>query len=61
MVTPNRFLEVTMAELAKVLSRASQIEISPAILRGIAIFGSALLLFIVLRATYGLDLSPGFF
>jgi len=50
-----------MATLAKVFSRASQTEISPAILRVIAIFGSALLLFIVLRATYGLDLSPGLF
>jgi hypothetical protein len=55
------FMEFAMATLAKVFSRASQTEISPAILRVIAIFGSALLLFIVLRATYGLDLSPGFF
>lgn len=50
-----------LAALAKVVRRASGIEISAEILRAIAIFCTAGLLFALLRATYGLDLSPGFF
>jgi hypothetical protein len=50
-----------MATLARVLSRASGIDISASILRAIAIFCVAGALFWLLRATYGLDLSPGFF
>jgi len=50
-----------MAALAKILPRASGIEISVEILRAIAIFCTAGLLFTLLRVTYGLDLHPGFF
>jgi len=50
-----------MTALAKVLTRASGIEISAEILRAIAIFCCAALLFGLVVATYGIDLSPGFF
>ena len=50
-----------MTALAKVLTRASGIEISAEILRAIAIFCGAALLFGLVVATYGIDLSPGFF
>ncbi len=50
-----------MTALAKVLTRASGIEISAGILRAVAIFCVAGLLFWLLAATYGQDLSPGFF
>jgi hypothetical protein len=50
-----------MAALARVLSRASGIEIDVDILRPIVIFCCAGLLFSLLFMTYGIDLSPGFF
>jgi len=50
-----------MAAIAKILSRVSGTEVEVEILKAIAIFCGAGLLFALLLATYGLDLSPGFF
>jgi hypothetical protein len=54
-------LEVVMAAIARILSRVSGTEVEVEILKAIAIFCGAGLLFALLLATYGLDLSPGFF
>ncbi len=50
-----------MAAIAKILSRVSGTEIEVEILKAIAIFCGAGLLFTLLLATYGLDLSAGLF
>jgi hypothetical protein len=50
-----------MAALARVLSRASGIEIDVDVLRPIVIFCGAGLLFALVLMSYGIDLSPGFF
>jgi len=47
-----------MTALAKVLTRASGIEISAEILRAIAIFCGAALLFGLVVATYGIESRP---
>jgi hypothetical protein len=46
-----------MFALARALSRASEIEV----LKHVVMFCSASLFVALLLATYGLDLSPGFF
>lgn len=50
-----------MAAIAKVLSRASRIEIDVETLKTLAIFCGAGLFVSLLFASYGLDLSRGFF
>ncbi len=50
-----------MAALARVLSRATGTDIDVEIVKLLAIFCAAGLLVSVLLATYGLDLSEGFF
>jgi hypothetical protein len=50
-----------MAAIAKVLSRASGTYIDIATLKTLAIFSGAGLLVSLLFASYGLDLSSGFF
>lgn len=51
-----------MAMIARVLSRAfPTTETQAEILKNIAMLGGAVLLVSVLLATYGLDLSAGFF
>jgi hypothetical protein len=50
-----------MAAIAKVLSRASGIDIDIQTLKTLAIFCGAGLFVSLLFASYGLDLSPGFF
>ena len=54
-------LEAAMAALAKMLSRASGVEIDSDTLRAILIFCGAGLLFSLMLMSYGIDLSPGFF
>jgi hypothetical protein len=56
-----RFLEAAMAALAKVLSRATGIEIDVDTLRPILIFCGAGLLFSLLMMSYRLDLNPRLF
>lgn len=50
-----------MAAIAKVLSRASGTDIDLQTLKILAIFCGAGLFVSLLFASYGLDLSPGFF
>jgi hypothetical protein len=50
-----------MAAIAKVLSRTSGMEIEVETLKTIAMFSGVGLLVSILFATYGLDLSAGFF
>ncbi len=50
-----------MAAIAKILSRASAIDIDVETLKTLAIFCGAGLFVSLLFASYGLDLSPGFF
>jgi len=50
-----------MAAIAKVLSRASGTDIDFETLQTLAIFCGAGLFVSLLFASYGLDLSPGFF
>jgi hypothetical protein len=50
-----------LAALAKVLSRASGIEVDVETLKTIAIFCGVGLVVSLLLATSGLDMSPGFF
>ncbi len=50
-----------MAAIARVLSRATGTDIDVEIVKMLAIFCGAGLLVSVLLATYGLDLSEGFF
>ena len=50
-----------MAALAKILSRASGTEVEVETLKTIAMFCGVGLLVSLLFATYGLDLSAGFF
>jgi hypothetical protein len=50
-----------VAAIAKVLSRASGTDIDVETLKTLAIFCGAGLLVSLLFASYGLDLSPGFF
>jgi hypothetical protein len=50
-----------MAALARVLSRATGTDIDVEIVKLLAIFCGAGLLISLLLATYGLDLSEGFF
>jgi hypothetical protein len=50
-----------MAAIARILSQVSGTEVEVEILRAIAIFCGAGLLFALLLVTNGLDLSPGFF
>jgi hypothetical protein len=50
-----------MAAIAKVLSRATGTDIDVEIVKMLAIFCGAGLLISLLLATYGLDLSEGFF
>lgn len=50
-----------MTAIAKVLSRVSGTEIDVEILKTIAMFGGVGLTVSLLLASYGLDLSPGFF
>jgi hypothetical protein len=50
-----------MAALAKMLSRASGVEIDTDTLKAILIFCGAGLLFSLMMMSYGIDLSPGFF
>jgi hypothetical protein len=50
-----------VAAIAKILSRASAIDIDVETLKTLAIFCGAGLFVSLLFASYGLDLSPGFF
>ncbi len=50
-----------MAAIARVLSRVSGTEVDVETLKTIAIFCGVGLFVSLLLATYGLDLSPGFF
>jgi hypothetical protein len=50
-----------MAAIARVLSRATGTDIDVEIVKMLAIFCGAGLLISLLLATYGLDLSEGFF
>jgi hypothetical protein len=50
-----------MAAIAKILSRASGTEVEVETLKTIAMFCGVGLLVSILFATYGLDLSAGFF
>jgi len=50
-----------MAAIARVLSRATGTDIDVEIVKTLAIFCGAGLLISLLLATYGLDLSAGFF
>jgi hypothetical protein len=50
-----------MTALAQALSRAAEIEISVETLWSVVMFCGACLFVWLLFATYGLDLSPGFF
>ena len=54
-------LEVVMAAIARILSRVSGTDIEVETLKTVAIFCGAGLLVALLSASYGLDLSPGFF
>jgi hypothetical protein len=54
-------LEVVMAAIARILSRVSGTDIEVETLKTVAIFCGAGLLVALLLASYGLDLSPGFF
>ena len=54
-------LEVVMAAIARILSRASGTDIEVETLKTVAILCGAGLLVALLLASYGLDLSPGFF
>jgi hypothetical protein len=56
-----RALEVAMAAIARILSRVSGTDAEVEILKTVAIFSGAGLVVALLLATYGLDLSPGFF
>jgi hypothetical protein len=49
------------AAIARVLSRVSGIELEVAILKTVATFCGLALFVFLLSATYGLDLSAGFF
>jgi hypothetical protein len=50
-----------MTAIARVLSRASGIRVDVEIIKTIAMFCGVGLTVTLLVATYGLDLSPGFF
>jgi hypothetical protein len=50
-----------MAALARLLSRASGIEVDADILRPVLIFCGAGLLFFILLMNFGVDLGPGSF
>ena len=50
-----------MAAIARILSRASGIRVDVETLKTIAMFGGVALFVFLLFATYGLDLSAGFF
>jgi hypothetical protein len=50
-----------MSTIARVLSRTSGIEVEVESLKTVAMFCGAGLFVSLLFATYGLDLSPGFF
>lgn len=50
-----------MTALVQALSRLSSIEIETEALKALAMLGGAGLFVWLLFATYGLDLSPGFF
>jgi hypothetical protein len=54
-------LEVVMAAIARILSRVSGTDVEVEVLKTIAIFCGAGLFVALLLATYGLDLSAGFF
>jgi hypothetical protein len=50
-----------MAAIASALSRATGADIEVATLKAVAVFCGAGLFVSLMFATYGLDLSPGFF
>jgi hypothetical protein len=50
-----------MAALARILSRASGTTVEVETLKTIAMFGGVAVFVLLLLATYGLDLSVGFF
>ena len=50
-----------MTAFAQAFSRVSYTEAATGALKMVALFCCAVLFVFVLRATYGLDLSPGFF
>jgi len=50
-----------MAAIARILSRASGTTVDVETLKSIAMFGGVALFVFLLFATYGLDLSAGFF
>lgn len=54
-------LEVAMTAIARVLSRVSGTQIDVEMLKTIAMFCGVGLTVSLLLASYGLDLSPGFF
>lgn len=54
-------LEVAMAAIARILSRVSGTDIEVEVLKTLAIFCGVGLFAALLLATYGLDLSAGFF
>jgi hypothetical protein len=56
-----RILEVAMTALVQALHRVSYTETETRVLKTVALFCCAGLFVFLLRATYGLDLSPGFF
>lgn len=50
-----------MTTLVQAFYRVSQTETETNVLKLVALFCGAVLLVCLMRATYGLDLSPGFF
>jgi hypothetical protein len=58
---PRRILEVVMTALVQAFYRASHTETETSVLKLVAMFCGACLFVSLLFATYGLDLSPGFF
>ena len=50
-----------MTTLAKAFSHISDVDVQTEILKAIALFCGAGLFVLLLFASYGLDLSPGFF
>jgi hypothetical protein len=53
--------EIAMTALVKSISCLSSAKLEAEILKVLALFYGGCLLALILQATYGLDLSPGFF
>jgi hypothetical protein len=58
---PGRIFEVAMVALAKSISRATGVDVDVEILKTVVMFSAVGLTALLMCASYGLDLSPGFF